>query len=284
MMHHPRRAGGGRRERQPVWSNYALCRLGTRTACGDAQGAGGDSPARLCKAPRFRAAPALLAFAAAAGAFAALGGRRAGVAGVGITPAQAGLQLAGQRGVIPVVRAAHDKGAYRTGHRRAQRPAGPAAPATPARCRVCRCWTPGPVSLSGLIAVAVIRWRIGEDHQLARQSTGPDAGQVIRWKSWHRWTAVCLLACICLAVAVAVQRQARRRFCPGRRADPGHRCGTAAAPARHCHSAAPARPGPLVALGGLATPPPAPSPASLPALERLRRGDTVITTNCSCRI
>jgi hypothetical protein len=39
----------------------------------------------------------LLAFAADAGAFAALGGQHAGVAGVGITPAQAGLQLAGQR-------------------------------------------------------------------------------------------------------------------------------------------------------------------------------------------
>jgi DNA-binding LacI/PurR family transcriptional regulator len=26
MTHHPRRVGGGRRERQPVWSNYALCR------------------------------------------------------------------------------------------------------------------------------------------------------------------------------------------------------------------------------------------------------------------
>jgi hypothetical protein len=57
----------------------------------------------------------LLAFAAEAGAFAALGGQHAGVAGAGITPAQAGLQLAGQRGVIPVVRAAHDKGADRTG-------------------------------------------------------------------------------------------------------------------------------------------------------------------------
>jgi hypothetical protein len=56
----------------------------------------------------------LLAFAADAGAFAALGGQHAGVAGVGITPAQAGLQLAGQRGVIPVVRATHHKGAYRT--------------------------------------------------------------------------------------------------------------------------------------------------------------------------
>jgi hypothetical protein len=51
---------------------------------------------------RFRAAPALLAFAAEAGAFAALGGQHVGVAGVGITQAQVVLQLAGQRGVIPV--------------------------------------------------------------------------------------------------------------------------------------------------------------------------------------
>ena len=41
----------------------------------------------------------------------------------------------------------------------------------------------------------------------AKQVTGLDAGQVIRWKSWHRWTAICLLAYIYLAVAVAVQRQ-----------------------------------------------------------------------------
>jgi hypothetical protein len=30
---------------------------------------------------------------------------------------------------------------------------------------------------------------------------------VIRWKSWHRWTAICLLAYLYLAVAVALQRQ-----------------------------------------------------------------------------
>ena len=41
----------------------------------------------------------------------------------------------------------------------------------------------------------------------AKQAAGLDAGQVIRWKSWHRWTAICLLAYIYLAVAVAVQRQ-----------------------------------------------------------------------------
>jgi SRSO17 transposase len=70
-----------------------------------------------------------------------------------------------------------------------------------------RCWTPGPVPLSRLIAVAVTRWRIEEDHQLAKQATGLDAGQVIRWRSWHRWTALCLLAYIYLAVTAAIQRQ-----------------------------------------------------------------------------
>ena len=70
-----------------------------------------------------------------------------------------------------------------------------------------RCWTPEPVPLSKLIAIAVFRWRIEEDHQLAKQAVGLDAGQVIRWRSWHRWTAICLLACIYPAIAVAVQRQ-----------------------------------------------------------------------------
>jgi hypothetical protein len=38
---------------------------------------------------------------------------------------------------------------------------------------------------------------VGEDHQLAKQSTGLDAGQVIRWKSWHHWTVLCLFAYLC---------------------------------------------------------------------------------------
>ena len=70
-----------------------------------------------------------------------------------------------------------------------------------------RCWTPKPVPLARLIAIAVARWRIEEDHQLAKQSTGLDAGQVIRWKSWHRWTAICLLAYIYLTITAAMQRQ-----------------------------------------------------------------------------
>ena len=70
-----------------------------------------------------------------------------------------------------------------------------------------RCWTTGPVPLSKLITIASARWRIEEDHQLSEQVAGLDAGQVICWKSWHRWTVICLLACTYRAVAAASQRQ-----------------------------------------------------------------------------
>jgi len=76
-------------------------------------------------------------------------------------------------------------------------------------CSYYRCWTPGPVPLARLIATAVTRWRIEEDHQLAKQAAGLDSGQVIRWKSWHRWTTICLLAYIYLAVAAAVNRDSQ---------------------------------------------------------------------------
>jgi len=45
------------------------------------------------------------------GPLAALGGQDVGVACVGVAPAQVVLQPVGQRGVIPVVRVAQDKGA-----------------------------------------------------------------------------------------------------------------------------------------------------------------------------
>lgn len=69
-----------------------------------------------------------------------------------------------------------------------------------------RCWTPGPVPLSRLIAVAQARWRIEEDHQLAKQTAALDSGQVIRWRSWHRWSTICLLAYIYLAVTTSALR------------------------------------------------------------------------------
>jgi SRSO17 transposase len=68
------------------------------------------------------------------------------------------------------------------------------------------CWSPVPVPLAKLISVAVTRWRIEEDHQLSKQVSGLDSGQVTTWTSWHRWTAISLLACAILAVAAALQR------------------------------------------------------------------------------
>src|SRR5215467_1144171 len=62
------------------------------------------------------------------------------------------------------------------------------------------------VPLARLVASVVTRWRIDEDRQLAEQATGLNSGQVIRWRSWHRWSAPCLLAYMYLAVAVAVHR------------------------------------------------------------------------------
>ena len=69
-----------------------------------------------------------------------------------------------------------------------------------------RCWSPVPVPLAKLISVAVARWKIEEDHQQSKQVTGLDSGQVTTWTSWHRWTAISLLAYIFLAVAAAHQR------------------------------------------------------------------------------
>ena len=68
------------------------------------------------------------------------------------------------------------------------------------------CWSPGPVPLAKLISVAVARWKIEEDHQQSKQVSGLDSGQVTTWTSWHRWTAISLLAYIFLAVAAAFQR------------------------------------------------------------------------------
>jgi hypothetical protein len=120
-------------------------------------------------------------------------------------------------------------------------------------------------------------------YQLAKQCTGLDAGQVIRWKSWHRWTAICLLAYTYLAVAVAVQRQHEA----GSDLDTGLIPITVPEllrPLRDTVIPPPRRDrAPPAALVRLATPPPAPRPPSPPPLERLRRDNTMITTNYSCR-
>ena len=143
-----------------------------------------------------------------------------------------------------------------------------------------RCWTPQPVPLSRLIAIAAVRWRIEEDHQLAKQATGLDAGQVIRWRSWHRWTAICLLAYIYLAAAV--QRQQDTSF----GLDAGLIPLTVSELLRLLRDAVippPGATGPIGSTGRRGDATTSTAPVKPPTLEHLRRDDTMITTNYSCR-
>ena len=69
-----------------------------------------------------------------------------------------------------------------------------------------RCYSPRAVPLRTLVAVAGQRWRIEESFQTAKGLVGLDQHQVRRWKSWHRWTTLALLAHAFLAVATAIER------------------------------------------------------------------------------
>jgi len=69
-----------------------------------------------------------------------------------------------------------------------------------------RCYSPKPVPLRTLVAVAGQRWRIEESFQAAKGLVGLDQHQVRRWRSWHRWTTLAMLAHAFLAVACAVER------------------------------------------------------------------------------
>jgi hypothetical protein len=60
--------------------------------------------------------------------------------------------------------------------------------------------------LHTLVTVAGQRWRIEESFQAAKGLTGLDQHQVRRWRSWHRWTTLAMLAHAFLAVATATER------------------------------------------------------------------------------
>jgi len=77
-----------------------------------------------------------------------------------------------------------------------------------------RCWTPTPVPLATLVAVAGQRWRIEESFQAAKGLVGLDQHQVRRWTSWHRWTVLAMLAHAFLAVATAAERDVERAASP----------------------------------------------------------------------
>ena len=69
-----------------------------------------------------------------------------------------------------------------------------------------RCYSPRAVPLHTLVAVAGQRWRIEESFQTAKGLVGLDQHQVRRWRSWHRWTTLAMLAHAFLAVACAIER------------------------------------------------------------------------------
>jgi SRSO17 transposase len=69
-----------------------------------------------------------------------------------------------------------------------------------------RCYSPTPVPLRTLVAVAGQRWRIEESFQAAKGLVGLDQHQVRRWTSWYRWTTLAMLAHAFLAVATATER------------------------------------------------------------------------------
>ena len=71
------------------------------------------------------------------------------------------------------------------------------------------CYSPRPATLHALVAVAGQRWRIEESFQGAKGLTGLDQHQVRRWRSWHRWTTLAMLAHAFLAVATATERHSR---------------------------------------------------------------------------
>lgn len=69
-----------------------------------------------------------------------------------------------------------------------------------------RCYSPRRVPLRALIRVAGQRWRIEESFQSGKELAGLDQHQVRKWKSWHRWTTLAMLAHAFLAVTTAIER------------------------------------------------------------------------------
>lgn len=66
-----------------------------------------------------------------------------------------------------------------------------------------RCWSPQPVPLHHLVAVAGRRWSIEESFQATKTGLGLDQHQHRRWRAWHRWTTLVIAAHAFLAAAAA---------------------------------------------------------------------------------
>jgi SRSO17 transposase len=71
-----------------------------------------------------------------------------------------------------------------------------------------RCFMPHPVPLAALVRVAGRRWTIEERFQTNKGLVGLDQHQVRRWRSWHRWVTLAMLA-HAFPVVTAVTEHAR---------------------------------------------------------------------------
>lgn len=69
-----------------------------------------------------------------------------------------------------------------------------------------RCWSPGPVTLPELAAVAGARWGIEDCFAEAKGEAGLDHYQVRRYRAWHRHVTLSMLACAFLAVTARAAR------------------------------------------------------------------------------
>jgi SRSO17 transposase len=71
-----------------------------------------------------------------------------------------------------------------------------------------RCYSPTPVRLARLVAVAGRRWTVEECFQGGKGLAGLDEHQVRRWLPWRRWTLLAMLAHALLVVLAAGEHAA----------------------------------------------------------------------------
>jgi SRSO17 transposase len=71
-----------------------------------------------------------------------------------------------------------------------------------------RCWSPRPVTLAELAAVAGARWAVEDCFAEAKNETGLDHYQVRRYRAWYRHITLSMLAHAFLAVAARSARPA----------------------------------------------------------------------------
>jgi SRSO17 transposase len=91
-----------------------------------------------------------------------------------------------------------------------------------------RCWSPRPVTLAELVAVAGARWGVEDCFAEAKNEAGLDHYQVRKYRAWYRHATLSMLAHAFLAVAARDSRQRPPTPSPQPAAASGDDKGTAA--------------------------------------------------------